>query len=699
VVGTPGYMSPEQLLGRSVGPGTDLFSLGTVIYEMCSGEPAFRSSDQGDLVDAILNREPASLSRMNYEVPEELERIVRKALAKRADERYQSAAEMIADLRALRRRSGTHSVSDEPSVEPATQRRHWGRALLGAAAVLTLLTISWLVTRPPSDALPEWIPRQLTSDPGWERDPALSPDGTLVAYTSDRGGRPDIWIVDARGGEPRRLTDHADGAHSPAWFPDGRALVFVSGPLGEEAIWKAPWPGGSPVRLLSEARDPAISPDGKRIAFARPGPSGQMRIALVELADLSRVDVLTSDGDGMLDHRDPAWSPDGRSLTYADFRDLWLVPASGGPARRLTHEHAIDRQPAWSPGGRFVYFSSMREGAWALWRAATNGTGPSRLTLGTGPEVQPSLSRGGTRLSYSTFVSNKDIVILDTRTGARSRIAGERDESLGAVAPDGSSVVFSSDREGTYDLWVQELREGRPEGPPRRLTDQAGSEALPTFSPDGRWIAYGRVIDDQRDIWIIPSLGGVSRRITSDPGVDVHPTWSPDGSRLAFVSSRNGGYDVWVRQILDGAPQGEPLQLTSGESTDLFPAWSPDGSTIAYLGESGGQRDVWLVSARNAAPPRRVTSAGDFSWVRWDPSSDNLLVSGARGGETVRLCRLEPDTGRTEEFDFLVTMGRITGNDFVLGSFDVSRDGRFVAYSESRPRGDIWILEIREGSF
>lgn len=697
VVGTPGYMAPEQVLGRPLDFRSDIFSVGAVLYEMAVAKPAFVATAEGHFVDAILHRTPAAMSKLNPEVPEEFERIVRKALSKRADERYQDARDLLADLRTLRRKTES-GAQDASPVEPRRAPRRWlmALALLGAVAVGVAAAFIWVGQRVGiGDPLPASAPRRAPTGTSWSAEPALAPAGNLIAYTASDGGAPDVWVVDIHGGEPVRLTRDPASDRDPAWFPDGSAVAFVSDRGGQEAIWKVPPLGGAEVLLVPQARDPAVSPDGTRIAFARAGASGSSRIFVAPLADVSTATALTGDGDGLWDHRRPAWSPDGRTLCYQDFRDLWVVPAQGGRARRLTNEHATDAEPVWSPSGRHIYFSSRRDGAEAIWRIQADGRNPQRLTLGTGPEGRPSISRDGARLAFAAVAPTRKIVLLDRRTGRVTNLTPLGDQISPAFAPDKSFLAFVSDWEGKYALWVQSLDDSRPAGPPRRLTDQPGTVATLAISPDCRWIAFHRVLENQRDIWIVSAAGGAPRNFTNHPAIDVHPSWSPDGGKLAFMSDRDGGSHIWVQPVANGEPAGPATRITQGDSTDSFPSWSPDGEAIAFLRQQGPETDVWVVNARDGGPPRRITTGAQATLTHWDGSSTALLVSGSWGASDTTLKRVRIDAGGAEPLSPAVTFGGAEA----LGDFDVAADGALIAYVEEKVHGELWTLEARDGSF
>jgi Tol biopolymer transport system component len=459
----------------------------------------------------------------------------------------------------------------------------------------------------------------------------------MVAFASDDDGNTDIWLIPAVGGEPLRLTDHPAADTDPAWFPDGSAVTFVSRRGGAPSIWRIPPLGGSPVELVADAADPTISPDGTRIAFSREGPDGLPRIAVAPLGDPAEARWVTGEGDGYWGHSSPAWSPDGHTLVYADFKNLWLVPAEGGGATPLTTEDALDQNPVWSPDGRTIFFSSVRDGTPALWGVRVSDGALHRLTSGTSAEAEPSLSANGSRIAYSTSDDKPDIVVVDRATGTRTEISGSTSDVDPAVAPDGSSVAFVSDRRGGYDLWLQPLREGSVDGPPRQITEHRGSVAVPAFSPDGRWLAYHRVDQGQRDIWIVPTDGGVPQRFTEHPAIDINPTFSPDGTRLAFISRRGGVENLWVAPVAGGRRTGESRQLTRSESVHWFPVWSPDGERIAYVVLGGGRSEAWVVEVDSGAPPVQLTDGADARHVHWSADGGALFVAGTWGADRIGL--------------------------------------------------------------
>lgn len=697
LMGTAAYMSPEQSRGEALDRRTDIWSLGVVMYEMITRQLPFRGESQMAIVGALRAMEPEPCRALRPGTPADLDRIVRKAMAKDADERYPSASELLADVQSLRRR-----------IDPVLrlhQRRLRVVLVLGSAAILVMigLILRGISRRGMGAPLPNAEPLQVTSGDAWEGEPVLSPDGRRIAYTSDETGVPEVCLIDAQGENPVRLTGPGSPSRQPAWFPDGKDLAYVSEAGGGSSIWKIPASrggGGSAALLIPRATDPAISPDGARIAFVRPGPTVDMRIWVASIAAPADSVMLTHDGEGTWDHAGPAWSPDGKSICYAASRGLWIVPAAGGAAKPLARDEP-DQEPVWDHDGRYVYFASYREGTLAIWRIAADGGHPQRLTIGTGPESHPSVSQDGVMLAYTTGITGREMLLLDRGTKRQVRVPGVRNSGMAAIAPDGSSLVYQAERRaGRYDLWIQPLQAGSPSGDPRPLTDQVGLPSHPAYSPDGRWIAYYLIADGQRDIWVTQVAGGEPMRITDDPGQDQQPAWAPDGKSLAFITERAGHSRIVIVGIDEGRPVGAPVEIPMGDIDAFHPTWLADGRMIAFAGKRGDDVEAWVVRSDGSKPPYRITTGASITVVRWDPIERRLLASGLWGGSTtwgstmtIRSVSLETGdvTPLSPEVDF--------GSAHSAGMFDISQDGRWIVYPREEDRGDVWVLEATKGEY
>jgi TolB protein len=662
---------------------------------MITGRRPFGGFSETDVMGTILSESPPSVLELRDEVPPDLGRIVRHCLQKDPDRRYQTAKGLRNELQELREDVLGQAILPKPATPPATTLRilahHWQWP---AAAMLILLAVVLSNWRP-SSTLPPWSSMQVTTDPGWESEPALSPDGTLVAYAADWDGEVDVWITEAAGGAVLRLTSDRAADRLPAWFPDGTALAFVSNRGGPDAIWKVSRLGGPATLLVPEATDPAISPGGKRIAFARAGANGFLKVAVARLDDIDAVSLLTDDHGGPSDQRHPSWSPDGRSVVYETGHDLWTVAADGGPAKRLTSGHQFDRHPVWSPDGRFVYFDSRRGAGRAIWRVPSSGGTAVRLTTGSGPEAHPSISSDGRRLSYSTFRDDSDVVLFDLVTRSRTRFEDTRSVGSPVFVPTDQALVYSSDRRGGFDLWSRPLSADGSREVPRRLTRHRGNTGLCAVSPDGRRLVYGWRHAGQGDIWTVSAQGGPTSRFTDHPAIDDQPAWSPGGDRIAFVSTRDGGRHVWVAGFEDGRRTDDPVRITSGAGDDSYPAWSGDGGRIAFVRLKDGDRDVWIADLDDTDRVRRLTVDADVRYIDWGAGEQALWVAASWGTDSIEVRRIDVDSGAITPFSPPLILGPILGSPY----FDVARGGDRLVYLEREVVGDIWTLEVDEERF
>ncbi len=697
-IGTPRYMSPEQALGRTLDERSDIFSLGTVMYEMCTGSPAFSGGEMGELYDRIIHGAPKPISKFTSAVPAELERVIRKCMAKRPDERYQNVEDLLVDLRSLRREldhetyPGSHGIGDRRGVDRRKgQRSIWIPALLALPLIAGGI---WYAFFRDSDALPKGRPIQITSNAAWEGMPSLSPDGNQIAYVSNASGNLDIYLIGVEGGESLQLTDDAGEDRNPFWFPDGSSVGFASNRSGDWGVWKVGRFGGGPIMVVSHATYGAISPEGDRMAVeTKTEPIGSVGIGLVDMIRPAEPRLLTIAEDGSWKHETPSWSPDGERICYADLNSLRLVSSDGGRGRRLIADGGPDFHPAWSPSGRHIYFSSSRAGTPAIWRLHISSGKLERVTMGTGPESWPDISADGKKLAYGTGAADRDVVLLDRERGLLTRIPGV--SQVMAIGPRADRILFARPwSRGRVDLWELLLEGGLPAGPPRKLTDHPGVSTHPCLSPDGKWIAYYRVLEGQRKVWVIPARGGEPVLLDNDGGFSMLPVWSPDGSRLAYLSKRGGVWRVRTLAMAEGRATSEPRAITPAGMVASGVAWSPDGKSLAVVGMTDDKKEVFVIPAGGGSPIQITWGAEPHS-VRWDPATGRLLVSGSWGGDRIRLRSIPSGGGKPDPLDPLIEFGGLDAPAL----FDIDEQGKLLIYSRSNLHGDIWLLATEEGSY
>ena len=587
VMGTVDYMSPEQARGQEMDARTDLFSLGAVIYEMATGQGAFAESTTALIHDAILNRAPIAPTSLNPALPAELERIINKALEKDRDLRYQSAAELRADLKRLKRDtvSGRLPATSAPLTTPAVpveapaarrlRLRHFipRLAILLATGCLlaAVAAVTWweLAAR---HAAPRFTLSRLTSDSGLTTDPALSPDGTLVAYASDRAGEHnlDIWVQQTAGGEAVRLTRDAADERQPAFSADGSLIAFRSEREGG-GVYLISALGGEARLIAPQGRFPRFSPDGAWIAY---------------------------------------WTG-GQDQGVFPGMHAYVASAAGGPPRRLAAQFETATFPTWSPDSRALLFYGTRQGVTDWWVELLDGGTPVR----TG--------------ALDVFRENK---IAATVMPAQWT---------------GNHVLFSASNGDNANLWQIEIsprsfQAGRVE----QVTTGTGMEVAPTAAQNGL-LAFASLSETINlwDITLDPRQGkasGPPQRLTQDAAPNYQPDISWDGKILVFLSSRSGHAEVYLRNL----ETGRESRLTTTRSGAGRPALRHDGSAVIYSTVENGHSVLYSLSTQGGLPQKICDACGEV----WDQSADGkTVVTQIRSDQQPAVGLLDTVSGKSTE--------------------------------------------------
>ncbi|PYT06956.1 MAG: hypothetical protein DMF60_08145, partial [Acidobacteria bacterium] len=352
VMGTAGYMSPEQVRGQRVDHRSDVFSFGAILYEMLTGRRAFHRESAVETLNSILKEDPPEFPETSRSIAPGLERVVRHCLEKNPEERFQSARDLAFDLEAL---SGV-SVPSAAQAAVALQPVRWKPVALWSLAVLTVLMMglagwwAWDKSDRPSVPQPVRVNR-LTDFAGLEEFPAISPDGKSVAFTADTDGRRQIWVRLLAGGAPLQLTRDPGDHQFPRWSNDSTSLIYYSPPTEAESqgvIWEISAYGGTPRRIAGSLADGDLSHDGKQIAFLRFN-NGQAEV-VTSARDGSNLRIVTPLVTGFI-YRHLRWSPDGKWIGFQRDRvfedDLFIVPAGGGEPRQITQDGNLLSGYAW----------------------------------------------------------------------------------------------------------------------------------------------------------------------------------------------------------------------------------------------------------------------------------------------------------------------------------------------------------------
>jgi Tol biopolymer transport system component len=692
-VGTAAYMSPEQALGKDLDARTDLFSFGTVLYEMATGVLPFRGTNSAGTFDAILHKAPTAPVRINPDLPSELERIINKALEKDRDVRYQHSSELRADLKRLKRdgesgTSATFPVLAEPFLPRSKMRLYLG---IGAMLAVIMAPLAWYASRKTADIVR--APLRIvpfTSLPGMEAEPRFSPDGKFVAFQWNGPAKDkwDLYVKQVGHGEAHRLTTGPADDISPVWSPDGGEIAFVRWSGEAASICVLPSLGGA-ERKVYESRAAFLegsiswSPDGQWLAFSEASSAwSPNRICLLSL-DARQKTPLTFPPTGPYGDFDPEFSPDGKSIAFVramshSSRDIWLQPVPSGEPTRLTHENygGISR-PAWTTDGSEIVFAAQ----YAMFRVPITGGVPQPVagigenagdpTVWRNHMVFEQRTQGGwaiCRIPGPNF-KGKDRTATPILTS--TRWDGNPDYS-----PDGKKIAFQSTRSGSYEVWTSDSDGANPV----QLTNLGKFSANPRWSPDSRRIVYSCTLDEHEDIWVIDADGDVPRRLTNERSCDTVPTWSRDGKWIYFASDRSGTLQVW-KMPSEG---GKAVQVTKGGGH--YAVESFDRKMLYYDRPS---QDAWAFSIWKVPPEGGEETPVIDRQIRvfdWAVRPEGIYFS-SKTGKNYLIEALSFRTGKITSF-----YEEETPDD--RGYLAMSPDGEWLLYTDVPPQeSDLMLVE------
>jgi serine/threonine protein kinase len=653
IVGSPAYMSPEQIEARPLTAASDIFSFGCILYEMATGRSPFGAETTISTIAAVLNKTPTPIRKLRPDLPDALEEAVSACLNKDATKRP-----LLSDVKRVLDgfRAATQTRGIPRSFARGVSRRRRLRVLSAffiAASILSVGGWRWWTSR---SSEPLKVLRRLTTDAGLTAFPALSSDGKLLAYASDRGGDGalNLWIRQVSGGEAIRLTRGAADDREPSFSPDGSRLVFRSD-RNRGGIYVMSALGGEPRQLAAYGRRPRFSPDGRWIAFWSGTSSNSGTFEKIYL-------IPAEGGEPKPWHaefssaRDPVWSPDGRFLLFLGKRDQaarwpesadwWIAPVDGGTPRStgafdvLGRESFIDfvAPEAWVAPNDIVFNRRVGDSTnvWRvpLSRRQTILSPPQRLTFGAGLELQPAVAPTGA-VVFASYTERLNLwgLPIDPGSGVvgddlNRYTQGDALDGAPSISSDGGRSAFVSNKEGSDEIWVHDFRTGRD----TRLTGAAGRKGLAVISPDGSHVAFDVFENGKVALYTAAANGGLVDKVCDSCGQPR--SWTADLKHLVYQADDPSRFFV-----LDLVSKQSTLNLSDPERGVFSGNISRDGAWIAFHAKRNAAEGQQIFVA-----PFRTAGVRPEAWIpitsgefeddkpRWSADGFSIYFTSVRDG-------------------------------------------------------------------
>jgi len=667
------------------------------------------------ILSAHMTEPPQPVTKHRDTVPAALESVVMRCLEKRPADRWQSAEELLPQLEALATPSGGVTPTDTRPMAGIASRRHWlvPTAALVAVFVLIVVVLSRMLASSPISITTSNI-RAVTSEPGVEWQPALSPDGSQVAFVARRGDRQSVVIrstVNIGAGEELILTQGPRDRLElfPAWSPDGEFVRFFNCPgvavnpaLREDCLWReVARLGGSirPIDLPRHMTSSSWSPDDSRVAFIA------ARDSIFTYSIIDGTSALLAAPQGRGSQHSPTWSPDGKWIAYVDGNrpwltsfninesSIWMVGAHGGEPVRVTGDEHMDVSPAWLDDDHLLFISD-RDGLREVYVVEVGPMGPhgdARKVPGVTDAHSISYSIAGAKLAFAKTTVHQNIWSYPIRPDPVSITDGHPVTNDNAVieqhdvSPDGNWIAYDSDLRGNLDIYKRPLEGGSP----MPITDSPLGEGGPQWSPDGTEIAFHSGVESGGTaVMVIAADGGTPIQLASSPGWDYNPRWSPSGLDVAFHSDRTGRSEVWIvsREAIGGSWSGAN-QLTNF-GCYLFD-WAPDGSGLLCR---AGEEMVLVSRGGEVLWRYEPSTAGlvGFAYPKFSWDGSTILTYGAHEDGSIGIWAIPRQGG---EPNLMVAYD--DAEIAALRSLSVGPDHLYITVGEHE--SDIWVMDVEVG--
>jgi eukaryotic-like serine/threonine-protein kinase len=699
VMGTVGYMSPEQVRARPLDPRSDIFSFGLVFYELLANQHPFLRESSAEVMSAIVREEPSDLPP---NINPALAEIIRHCLEKDPANRFQSAQDLAFHLKALAGRAS----SSAPSPAYRKDRHPIGKYLIYAAAGAVVVwsiaaTALWLKARRHRNDLDSYrfTPFVAAAQPAYQ--PAWSPDGRSVAFVMEVDQVKQIFIRPVDAQVQHQLTKMAHDVVNPMWTPDASRLYFIS----EERLWSMGVAGGEAEPVMTGVTAAALSPDGRTLALMRTLPKNGVETTSIWISsppgtEPKEYEPAPISHPGRLRPMKLAFSPDGSRLLASCLTlhspEVWLIPipmGSGKPRQLFASLLAGALEPpsfSWMPDNRHAVASlpSAKGFDSELWMADLKNATLERITADNTTESEPAVSPDGKKVIFASTAEDYNMVEISLDGGAiRSLLTTSRSELFPAWPRAGEEYAYVTDHSGESEIWVRSRRNNweRPLIAPKDFSKSPPTQFFtPEYSPDGRSLAFAATGNHQvASIWIAPAEGGSPVRLTGDEseGFELSPTWSPDGNWIAYATIAHGEPLTRMKRV---GSQEAPVDLLH---QGCAPRWSPKGDWIIC----GDTRDGFKLVSADGSKQKVFPHIFDIGST-W--SADGSTIYGiSRTPDGSRLQELNLQTGAVRSIRDFGPETRFETNMAHSLRLSLAPDGKSFSTTTLQAKSDLWMLE------
>ena len=690
-MGTIAYMSPEQTKGKGVDFRTDIWSLGVVLYEMITGELPFKGDYEQAVIYSILNEEPEKISALRSDVPPTIEHIVYKALAKKKQARFASARDLLSELRMLFEPEKLilpikpDQQKEDDNADILKRRTKWTiknlnqkRPIIVLTIVLFIIVFGFIIKVFLKKNTPILLPTVtcLTSYPNIESYPALSPDGSKLAFSwnGEKGDNTDIYIKLIGEDGYTQLTSDSAKEFSATWSSDGNYLAFIR--YGENAgIYRQSIIGGRETKLTDMSQtefhfdmEPRIdwSPDGKWLVFNDYDSLRHTNCLFRLHLDSGEKEQITFAKPALVGDMNPKFSPDGKLVAFERayghrIRELYLLNLKNCAMKQLTSDKKQIDDLAWTPDGKRIIFISNRGGFPRLWSIGSDGRRLKPFEIGGEHAIKLSISRTTHRLVYATQEIQADILQAEIPKEyglirPYRLISSTKDDYFSVYSPDEQKIAFNSDRTGNTEIFVC----NQDGSDPVRITFLETHSGVPRWSPSGEHIIFDSQPNGNGDIMKV-DVRGVNQpdNLTNHPADDRIPSWSSDGHHIYFGSNRAGGRYQIFRMSVNG---DQPEQITQNGGFFGFESFDKAYFYFKKYGDTEGP--IYRIDLKTRE--ESVAIEEDVYSFRWVLEKNGIYYISADKNNNPILKIYRFDTGLVEQLGTLESW-------FSFG--DVSNDG------------------------